>query len=104
MKGKSDEYYTCSLNSALLTEYKNKEGKWRSFSEFVKLEYGVRRIHIKEGCTCSMYLKVNVCKHHLGMEIRLKMVDVPAEAKVIPLGQKRKRGRPSKARKALIIQ
>ena len=47
MKGKSDKYYTCSLreknpiNSALLTEYKNKQGKWKSFSEFVRLEYGV---------------------------------------------------------------
>jgi len=35
--------------------------------------------------------------------IRLKTVDVPPAVKIIPLGAKQKRGRPSKAKKALII-
>jgi len=37
------------------------------------------------------------------MQIRRKGVMVPIEAKNIPLGQKRKRGRPSKAEKAFLI-
>jgi len=33
----------------------------------------------------------------LGMLIRLKKINVPPEAKFIPFGQKRMRGRPAKA-------
>ncbi len=36
--------------------------------------------------------------------VGLKIVEPPAAAKSIPLGQKRKPGRPKKARAALVIQ
>ncbi|KAL0831843.1 hypothetical protein ABMA28_001373 [Loxostege sticticalis] len=52
-------------------------------------------------------LKVHALAQHLhiiGLAIRLKYAVPPVEAKNIPLGQKRKRGRPSKAKPALIIQ
>jgi hypothetical protein len=45
-----------------------------------------------------------MCKHVIGLAIRLKYVVPPLEAKNIPLGQKRKRGRPSKAKRTPIVQ
>ena len=47
------------------------------------------------------FLKNYKCKHVEGIAIRLKMVDPPSEAKSVPLGEKRKRGRPKKVGVAL---
>lgn len=55
-------------------------------------------------CSYPIFLKESFCKHMLGILIRLKLVDVPAEAKNVPLGRKRKRGCPSKAVRALLVQ
>jgi hypothetical protein len=44
-----------------------------------------------------------MCKHRIGLAIRLKSAKPPPAAKEIPIGQKRKRGRPNKSSKALII-
>jgi hypothetical protein len=45
-----------------------------------------------------------ICKHVIGMSIRLKYCKPPPEAKNVEVGTKRKRGRTSKARKALLLQ
>lgn len=109
-------FYTCSktnnqpLTIEQLATFKQKNGKWETFDDFKKWNYGIWTIIIdqkelnKSNCTCPYFLKQQNCKHVLGMKIRLKLVDVPTEAKLIPLGQKRKRGRPAKAKPALIIQ
>lgn len=55
-------------------------------------------------CSCHRFHKNYICRHLVGMAIRMKYVTVPLAAKGIPLGQKRKRGRPSKAARALIVQ
>lgn len=55
-------------------------------------------------CNCPAYLKDYLCKHVIGLGIRLKLISVPSEAKVIPIGEKRKRGRPSKTKPALMLQ
>ncbi len=58
----------------------------------------------KEGrCSCPSFFKTFLCKHIIGLAIRLKYVKPPPEAKQIPIGEKRKRGRPKKAGKALLI-
>ena len=113
---KDNLYYVASsqmkepLSKKLLSQFLNKEGKWRTFKEFKKWNYGIWIIHIdahnlhNSSCTCPSYLKFLQCKHILGMHIRLKLVHVPAAAKLIPLGQKSKRGRPSMAKRALIHQ
>ena len=44
-----------------------------------------------------------MCKHVIGLAIRLKLAKPPAAAKDVPIGQKRRRGRPSKDTKALIV-
>lgn len=54
-------------------------------------------------CTCPSFLKNYICKHVIGMSIRLKYCKPPPEAKNVEIGTKRKRGRPSKARKALLL-
>jgi predicted nucleic acid-binding Zn finger protein len=59
----------------------------------------------KQGtCTCPSFLKNYICKHIIGLSIRLKYCKPPPEVKTIPIDAKRKRGRPSKAKKALIRQ
>jgi hypothetical protein len=45
-----------------------------------------------------------ICKHVVGMGIRLKQCIPPAAAKSVPIGAKRKRGRPARAKKALLVQ
>ncbi|XP_048481537.1 uncharacterized protein LOC125489545 [Plutella xylostella] len=55
-------------------------------------------------CNCPAFYKNYMCKHIMGLAIRLKFANPPPEAKNVPIGQKRKRGRPSKSRPALVIQ
>lgn len=60
---------------------------------------------LKRGrCTCRDFMKEFICLHIVGMAIRLKLIKPPAEAKNIAIGSKRKPGRPSKAKKALVLQ
>jgi len=55
-------------------------------------------------CTCPMFSKNYICKHTLGIAIQLKKFAVVVEeAKSVPIGEKRKRGRPKLA-KALLRQ
>ncbi len=45
----------------------------------------------KQGkCTCPYFLKKYMCKHLVGLAIRLKYVKPPAVAKDIPISQRRK--------------
>jgi hypothetical protein len=55
-------------------------------------------------CTCPAFFKINMCKHVVGLAIRLKYVSAPLEARNISIGEKRKRGSPSKSKKALLMQ
>lgn len=86
-----------------------KKRSWRNFDEFKKAAFAVWIVSMKDDnwrdarCSCPHFLKNYKCKHTLGMAIRLQLVHAPPEAKQIPLGQKRKRGRPKKATQALSI-
>lgn len=55
-------------------------------------------------CVCTDGLKKYLCEHIVGIALRFKVVEAPTEAKSIPIGQKRKRGRPAKAKQALTRQ
>jgi hypothetical protein len=59
---------------------------------------------IKGECNCPSFFKKMLCKHIVGLAIRLKLAVPPPEAKNVPIGTKRKRGRPAKAKKALLVQ
>jgi len=50
------------------------------------------------------FLKNNICKDIIGMGSMLKYCKPPTEAKNVEIGIKRKRGRRSKAKKALLMQ
>ena len=105
-------YYTSasgepSITPLRLTEYERKNGAWDTFEEFLECYRSTWVITVPDdipSCTCPAFCKRNVCKHILGMRIRQKSVTVPEEAKGIPLGQKRKRGRPARAKRALLTQ
>lgn len=85
--------------------------KWKTFDEFKGRFCLGWQTYIQDAdswingsCSCPMFFKTYICKHMVGMAIRLKFVKPPLEAKALPLNQKRKRGRPSKAKKALLVQ
>ena len=56
-------------------------------------------------CTCPAFLKDYICKHLVGLALRLKYERAPEAAKNVPLGKKRAPGRPKKALKkgALLV-
>lgn len=84
--------------------------KWTTFKDFKERFQLGWKTYIQDAdewmngsCSCPSYMKQFVCKHIVGLAIRLKFVTPPIEAKALPLDQKRKRGRPSKAKKALLV-
>jgi len=82
-----------SITPMILDEHQQQP--WSTFSDFQRLQHRVHKIVLhgdQSTCTCPYFSKAVQCKHTLGMKIRLKLVSVPAEAKTVPLGQKRKRG------------
>lgn len=101
-----------SVTKKILKDFKEEEKNlnYRSFDDFTDVKKKVWETTIKKSnvlhstCTCPAYLKRLTCKHIVGMCIRLQLVNVPDSAKNIPLGQKRKRGRPGRARRALVVQ
>ena len=87
-----------------------KESRLKTFDQYKKRNFAVwittlpqDQAKWKDGvCTCPAFFKDYLCKHILGLAIRRKDVKPPPAAKQIPIGQKRKRGRPIKATKALL--
>lgn len=86
------------------------EEQWKSFDDFKIQNFSkwvvslpMEKNNWRQGnCNCPNFSKMYVCKHLIGLAIRLKYVVPPVEAQNI--GEKRKRGRPSKEKKGLIIQ
>lgn len=84
--------------------------KWTNFEHFKR---SLDIVHTKfvypvtgdnwahASCVCFDGLKKYLCEHIVGISLRLKVITAPPEAKSIPLGQRRKRGRPAKAKGAL---
>lgn len=84
--------------------------QWKTFKEFVRsfemvhttFNYPLTSANWSLGrCDCEIGFKQYLCEHIVGVALRLKVVEAPAEAKALPLGQKRKRGRPAKSKPAL---
>lgn len=83
---------------------------WNTFDEFKIIAFQVWIVNLPEAenwingsCTCPAFLKKYICKHLVGLAIRKKFVKPPPAAKQIPIGNKRKRGRPKLATRALLI-
>lgn len=99
---KSSEY-----NDAVPTVKSN----WASLHEFEVFYKSVWIISstrddkwINATCTCPCFQKEFMCKHVLGVAVRMGQETIPDDAKCAVLGAKRKRGRPAKAKSALIVQ
>ena len=55
-------------------------------------------------CDCPIFSKEFVCKHFVYIAVNLEFISVPDNAKSIPISEKRKRGRPTLARRAFLTQ
>jgi hypothetical protein len=92
-----------------INEYEKQmtECNWRTFADFVNCAFGIWKISInhtnwkQSTCTCPIYFKQYICKHIIGICACLKLAIIPPTAKTVPLGQKRKVGRPGKLPGAL---
>ena len=55
-------------------------------------------------CSCGWWQRHRICRHVIDLAVKVGLIEYPTEAKNIPLGQKRKRGRPNQSTAALIRQ
>jgi uncharacterized Zn finger protein len=86
--------------------------KWHSFDQYKVKAFNISRVllpidetkWIDGQCNCPAFFKKFMCKHIVGLAIRLNYCRPPPAAKNVKIGEKRRRGRPSKAKKALLIQ
>jgi hypothetical protein len=91
-------------------ERQRRQMQWRKFSTYAKWKSSFSKVTMAGGewegafCSCPNFQKNYVCHHILGLAVRQKLYEVRPEAKSIPIGEKRKRGRPKLAKKALLRQ
>lgn len=114
------EYYVSAeeqpkLKEEDISKYKRstewqKLKSWKSFDTYIS---GISRLWLvkfdsrnwnKSSCTCPIFLKTYICKHIIGLAVKLNIFELTPQAKSLPLGVKRKRGRPALAKKALVTQ
>ncbi|CAF3306315.1 unnamed protein product [Rotaria sp. Silwood2] len=89
-----------------------KKMKWYSFDQYKAKAFNIWHVTLPmdeakwlDGqCNCPEFFKKFMCKHIVGLAIRLNYCKPPPAAKNIKIEEKRRRGRPSKAKKALFIQ
>lgn len=87
---------------------------WKEFSDYTQHNFKMWTIQfpiqeqntswIDGSCDCPKFLKNFMCKHVAGVALRLQYARAPPEAQNVLIGQKRKRGRPLKTKKGLIMQ
>ena len=104
---------SCLQDISLGKEIKRYENcRFNSFDTYKSVYFNVWSVCLSNNsekwkeatCTCPPFMKNFVCKHTIGMSIRLKYCKPPSETKNAKIGAKRKRGRPLNAKKALLIQ
>ena len=107
---KSTEQITTSSIDQFMSVHENLQ--WQTFDEFVTNESEMWCIKLnrenwsQSKCSCHYFSKNIKCKHIIGIAARERIENciIPLAAKSIPLGQKRKRGAPTKNKPALIVQ
>jgi hypothetical protein len=117
---KTQTYYVASLehikakgqiSQCTVNDYKSKYRKWSSYNEFKEIQFSVWKNNLKldsefesTSCSCPSFFKHYSCKHVIVLGIRKRILIPPLEAKSIPIGMKRKRGRPARAKPAIFVQ
>lgn len=103
-----DKNWTLSEESIALI----KNTKYRSFDQYVDLAFGFywqisishQNWQTESSCNCPYFLKNFMCKHVIGLSLRMKICKLPRAAIATPLGAKPKSGRKANAKKALLTQ
>uniref|UniRef100_A0A914WXP9 Uncharacterized protein n=1 Tax=Plectus sambesii TaxID=2011161 RepID=A0A914WXP9_9BILA len=99
-----------TLTSKQVREYKRRfhENHWPSFDMYVEMRMSMWAVSIPmenwKSCTysCPLFLKKLKCKYLIAVAATFNLTSILISAKAIVLGQKKKRGRPAKATKALV--
>jgi hypothetical protein len=103
-------YFTCRVPSGdhtkITAENRDNFSSFEEFEEIGSNFYYVKIPREKENylngtCDCPNFFKEYICKHILGIALRLKHAVLPKEVCNVTLGKKRTRGRPSTIKKAL---
>lgn len=111
-EGKVDKYFIPSGGEEKFSteDLRNmEEMRYTTFEQFRKRAFKIWIVTIEDKnwetgvCSCPNFFKRFICKHLVGIAIRLKYAKPPPAAKNVPIGQKRKRGRPKLTKKALIV-
>lgn len=105
--------YSIQCESSAIDDSMN-TATWKNFKEYSEkafgfvhatFDYPITKDNWKfADCDCKNGFKLFVCEHMIGIALRLKVAEAPAAAKTLPIGQKRKRGRPAKSKSALQYQ
>jgi hypothetical protein len=104
-----DVHYTF-CGTTFTGDAKTYDASFSSFAEYSSKRFEIHvsvingKDFLKGHCSCPVYLKTDLCKHLVGIAIRNKWIVCPDAAKAVPLGEKKKRGRPALAKKALLTQ
>lgn len=101
---------TVALTPEMVNQYRSsfRNLDWPSFNEYARKRNQLWVIQMFENewesatCSCPNFMKEYICKHTIGLAIRKKLCEPPAAAKNVPIGMKRKRGRPQLASQALV--
>ena len=93
-----------------------KHMRWTDFDPYVDIVKSIWKVTLSKNCTveneewktgmcnCPIFYKQYICKHMIGISMRNKILTFPLIAKNIPMDAKRKRGRPAKAKMAMLFQ
>jgi hypothetical protein len=111
----SIQFYTSAGDETKITNPEidvMKKMKWYSFDQYKIKAFNIwcvtlpmDKLKWDEGVyNCPAFFKKFMCKHVIGMAIRLNHCKPPPAAKDVKIGEKRRRGRPSKAKKELLVQ
>lgn len=109
-KHPSADFYMVPADEHLTLDHWTDSLEWNSFDEYRSNVFKGWSITIIENtdewingtCNCPYFLKHYMCKHVCGIAMCLKLFVPRIEAKNIPLGQRRNRGRPRLARQGSI--
>ena len=83
---------------------------WETFDDFVRFESSIWSIMLNghewrsSKCSCPFFAKNFKCEHIIALAVQAILVEISLSAKVIPLTQKRKRGRSTLSLPALVRQ
>ncbi len=109
------EYFIAAGDETKTTNadiYVMKKMKWYAFDQYKTRAFNTWSVTLPmdqskwlDGiCNCPAFFKKFMCKHVVSMAIRLNYCKPQPAPKNVPIGEKRRRSRPSKVKKALLIQ